>query len=81
MYAVGIHAGAWTHYGYVVRDAMKIVTEPLVEIHMSTVHACQECRHHSLFVEIVKDQICGFGLDGHQRGLQAVVSTAAIHQT
>jgi 3-dehydroquinate dehydratase-2 len=71
-----INAGAWTHYSYGIRDALAILTVPVVEIHMSNIHAREEFRHHSVFGEIVKGQICGFGLDSYLLGLRAAVSAA-----
>ena len=72
--AVLINAGAWTHYSYGIRDALAILTVPIVEIHMSNIHAREEFRHHSVFAEIVKGQICGFGVDSYLLGLRAAVS-------
>ena len=72
--AVLINAGAWTHYSYGIRDALAILKCPIIELHMSNVHAREAFRHVSVFSEVVKGQICGFGVDSYLLALRAAVS-------
>ena len=74
--AVLINAGAWTHYSYGLRDALAILTCPVVEIHMSNVHAREPFRHHSVLAEIVKGSVVGFGIDSYLLALRAVAGGA-----
>ena len=72
--AVLINAGAWTHYSYGIRDALAILKCPIIEIHMSNIHAREEFRHHSEIAPIAKGQIAGFGVDSYLLGLRAALS-------
>ncbi len=72
--AVLINAGAWTHYSYGIRDALAILKCPIIEVHMSNIHAREEFRHHSVIAPIAKGQIAGFGVDSYLLALRAAIS-------
>ena len=74
---VMINAGAWTHYSYGLRDALAMLAVPIVEVHMSNVHAREAFRAHSVIASIAKGQICGFGVDSYLLALRAAVSLIA----
>jgi 3-dehydroquinate dehydratase II len=69
--AVLINAGAWTHYSYAIMDALSILKVPIIEVHMSHVHAREKFRRRSVVSPIATGQITGFGADSYLLGLKA----------
>jgi 3-dehydroquinate dehydratase-2 len=67
--AVVLNAGAWTHYSYALRDACALLRAPLIEVHISNVHAREEFRHHSVISAVATGVIVGLGVDGYRLAL------------
>lgn len=66
-----LNAGAYTHTSVALHDAIKAVTTPVVEVHISNVHAREEFRHHSMISAACKGVIAGFGLDSYRLALES----------
>lgn len=60
-----LNAGAFTHYSYAIRDAIAAINIPVVEVHMSNVHAREEFRHKSVLSEVCKGVVLGFGKNSY----------------
>lgn len=71
---VVLNAGAYTHYSYAIRDAIKAIKIPVVEIHMSNVDSREEFRHVSVIAPVCKGSIAGFGKFSYILGIRAVVN-------
>ena len=67
--AVVLNPAAWSHYSYAVRDACALLRAPLVEVHISNIHAREEFRHHSVVSAVATGVICGLGVDGYRLAL------------
>jgi 3-dehydroquinate dehydratase II len=75
--AVVINAGGWSHNNVPVRDALMILTVPIVECHVSNNQKREEFRHHSSISDIARGYIAGFGVDSYMLGLRAAVSAVS----
>ena len=69
-----INAGALTHYGLSMRDALTDAGLPIVEVHISNIHARDEYRRHSVVADIAVGQIAGFGWRGYLYALDFLAS-------
>ncbi|MBP1613333.1 MAG: aroQ [Bacteroidetes bacterium] len=67
-----LNAGAYTHTSIALQDAIRSVTAPVVEVHISNVHAREAFRHVSMIACACKGVICGFGLNSYRLALETL---------
>ena len=70
-----LNAGAYTHTSVALHDAIRSITTPVIEIHISNVFQREAFRHHSMISPACKGVICGFGLDSYRLALEALIGS------
>ena len=76
--AVVMNAAAYTHTSVAILDAVKGTAVPLVELHISNVHARESFRHHSYLSATARAVMCGFGVQGYVLAVEAVAPGATV---
>ena len=76
--AVVLNAAAYTHISVALRDAISAIGIPVIEIHLSNIHAREPFRHHSMIAPVCRGQIAGFGAESYVLGLLAAVNVCGL---
>ncbi len=74
---VVVNPGAWTHYSYAIRDALELVSAPVVEVHLSDLMKREEWRRRSVIEDVVATRILGKGPEGYREALAYLAERAA----
>ena len=69
-----LNAGAYTHTSIALRDCIKSLRVPVIEVHLSNVQAREEFRHKSMLSAVCKGVIAGFGMDSYRLAVEALVN-------
>jgi 3-dehydroquinate dehydratase II len=69
-----VNPAAWTHYSYAIRDALEIVSVPIVEVHLSNVDEREEWRRKSVISDLSAARVIGKGPEGYREALEFLVA-------
>lgn len=69
-----LNAGAYTHTSLAIADCIAAIKAPVVEVHISNVHAREEIRHHSMISKVCKGIIIGFGTDVYRLAIESFIT-------
>ena len=69
-----LNAGGYTHTSVAISDAIAAIEVPVVEVHISNVHARENYRHHSLLAKNCKGVVTGFGLKSYEMAIDSFLS-------
>lgn len=67
-----LNAGGYTHTSVALRDAVAAIPAPVVEVHITNIHAREEFRHTSLLSPVCRGVICGLGLEGYAAAIRSL---------
>lgn len=73
-HGIVLNAGAYTHYSIAIADAIRSITSPVVEVHISNVHRREQFRTQSVLSAACKGVILGFGLDSYRLAIEALLA-------
>jgi len=73
-----INPGGYSHTSVALRDAVECFTGPVIEVHLSNIHAREEYRRHSYISEVATAVVCGFGPKGYEIALEALVERLGV---
>ena len=71
-----VNPGAWSHYSYAIRDAVELLTVPVVEVHLSNIEEREEFRRSSVVADLAARRIVGKGADGYREALEFLVEAS-----
>jgi 3-dehydroquinate dehydratase-2 len=69
-----VNPGAWSHYSFAIRDAVELLTVPVVEVHLSNIDEREEWRRNSVIADLAARRVIGKGPEGYREALEFLAS-------